>query len=127
MEYTATAKYVRISPRKMRLVARAFRMLPAEKALAKLRALQKRASHLLAPVVASALANAKQKNADTATLYLARLEIMGGPTMKRWRSVSRGMAHGYKKRMTHIRVVLSDEITIQESDKSGHINKLDNL
>jgi ribosomal protein L22 len=60
--------------------------------------------------MASAIANAMQKNAKEETLRTKIIEVMGAGGMKRWHAVSRGQAHGYKKRMTHIRVVLTDEI-----------------
>ncbi|MBI5449161.1 50S ribosomal protein L22 [Candidatus Gottesmanbacteria bacterium] len=106
MEYTATAKYVRISTRKMRLVADSIRTLAPTDALAQLSIMPKAAAEPLASVIASALANAKQKNVDSGTLRFKNIEVMGGPSMKRWHAVSRGNAHAYKKRMTHIRIVL---------------------
>ncbi len=111
MEYKATAKYVHMSTRKVRLVADAVRNMNAEKALVALSATPKFAAVPLSKVIKSALSNAKQKNASTNGLFIKKIEIMGGPMMKRWRAVSRGMAHGYKKRMTHIRVILEEKTT----------------
>lgn len=107
MDYQATAKYVRISTRKMRLVADSIRTLTPQDALAQLSIMPKAAAEPLANVIASSVANAKQKNADVATLHFKTIEVMGGPAMKRWHAVSRGNAHAYKKRMTHIRIVLT--------------------
>lgn len=109
MEISATAKYIRISTRKARLVADSVRMAKPMDAIVSLRALAKRGGKLLADVISSALANAKQKTVDASTLRIKAIEVMGGPVMKRWHAVSRGQAHGFKKRMTHIRVVLTDE------------------
>lgn len=61
-------------------------------------------------LIASAIANAKQKQAAVDSLRFKLIEVMGGPGLKRFHAVSRGMAHSYKKRMTHIRVVLTDEV-----------------
>lgn len=108
MEYKATAKYVHMSTRKVRLVADAIRGLHAEKALVSLLATPKFAADPLSRVIKSAIANAKQKNVASESLILKHIEIMGGPVMKRWRAVSRGTPHGYKKRMTHIRVILEE-------------------
>ncbi len=108
MEYQATAKYVRLTPRKVRLVADSIRRLVPSAALARLAQLPKRAGQPLTVAIASALANARQKQAKEEALRFKRIEIMGGPVMKRWHAVSKGMAHAYKKRMTHIRVVLTD-------------------
>jgi large subunit ribosomal protein L22 len=108
MQYTATAKYVHTSTRKVRLVADAIRGMNAEKALIKLTVISQHAADPISAVITSALNNAKQKNAQTDQLVLKQLDVMGGPMMKRWRAVSKGMAHGYNKRMTHIKVTLEE-------------------
>ena len=58
--------------------------------------------------VSSAIANAKQKGIEETGLRFKTIEIMGGPAIKRFNAVSRGQAHAYKKRMTHIRIILTD-------------------
>lgn len=63
----------------------------------------------MATVVAAAIANATQKQVKPEDLRFKAVEIMEGPARKRWHAVSRGMAHSYKKRMTHVRVILTDE------------------
>ena len=108
MEYQATAKYIHSSTRKVRLLADSIRKLSPVAALAQLANMPKAAAMPLAKVIASALANAKQKNAKEEALKTKRIEVMGGAVMKRWHAVSRGQAHAYKKRMTHIRVVLEE-------------------
>src|SRR3989344_3420312 len=112
MLYTATAKYVRLSPRKVRLVSRAISGKRVDAALSSLSILSKAAAEPIRNVVESAGSGAKQKKANIATLVISTIDVMGGPVMKRWHAVSRGTAHSYKKRMTHIKVVLSD--TLQE-------------
>ncbi len=114
MEYTATAKYLRISTRRVRLVADSVRKLTPSDALVYLGALPHRAAGSLAVALASAVANAKQKNSPLETLRFKTIEVMGGPGMKRFRAVSRGQAHAYKKKMTHIRVILTDEKPLKE-------------
>ena len=109
MEYTATIKYVHTSPRKLRLVADAVRPLTVQHALSALSGLTQAAARPMAKAITSATANAKAKNIDAGSLIFKALEIGGGPVMKRWHAVSRGQAHGFKKRMSHIRVVLTDE------------------
>jgi large subunit ribosomal protein L22 len=109
MDYTATIKYIRTSPRKLRLVADAVRPLPVERALGALLRLPQAAAFPLADAISSAVANAKAKQADVAGLTFKTLEVGQGPAMKRIREISRGQAHGYKKRMSHIRVVLTDD------------------
>ncbi|MEK7592510.1 MAG: uL22 family ribosomal protein [Patescibacteria group bacterium] len=111
MEYQATAKYIRTSTRKMRLVADMVRPLAPLVALVQLEHMPQLASKPLASALASAIANAKQKNVAVDALSFKIIEVMGGPSMKRWHAVSRGQAHSYKKRMTHVRIVLTDEKT----------------
>ena len=109
MEYKATAKYVRVSTRKIRLVSRAVGRLRASDALVRLETMGKQAARPIRTVLASAITNARDSQLDPSKLTIKQIEVMGGPGMKRWRAISRGQAHGYKKRMTHIRVVLTDE------------------
>lgn len=108
MEYQATAKYIRMSPRKVQVVARSVHRLVPAMAITSLQRMPKRAGRPLADVLSSAVAGAKEKKADTAALTIKSIEVLPGPAMKRWHAVSRGQAHAYKKRMTHIRVTLTD-------------------
>jgi len=109
MDYQATSKYVRVSTRKVRLVADSIRRMKPNAALSYLSAMPKAAAQPMSKVLRSALANAKEKQVKPEVLTMKTIEVMGGPVMKRFRAVSRGSAHSYKKRMTHIRVVLTDE------------------
>lgn len=108
MIYTATTKYVRVSTRKVRLVADSIRTLTPQEALTVLTHVPKRAAEPITKTIASAVANAKQKGVDASSLVFKTIEIMGGPVLKRWNAVSKGQAHAFKKRMTHIRIVLAD-------------------
>lgn len=110
MEYTATTKYMRISPRKMKLFARAVRGMKSDTLMASLQTQVGHAAKLFATTLASVIANAKQKKGEGEALWVKTVEVMEGPVMKRWHAVSRGTAHAYKKRMTHIKIVLSDEV-----------------
>lgn len=116
--YEATSKYIRVSTRKVRLVTDAVKTHSVTEAIAQLSIMPKRAAGFLKKTIDSAVANAKQKNAAVDQLAIVRIEVMGGPVMKRFHAVSRGMAHSYKKRMTHVRVVLTDE-----PGKSGKTKK----
>ncbi|MEK7141760.1 MAG: uL22 family ribosomal protein [Patescibacteria group bacterium] len=109
MEYQATAKYIKMGPRKVQLVARSIHRLTAVAAIVKLGQLPKRVARPLADVLSSAMAGAKEKKADTTLLRIKSIEVLPGPAMKRWHAVSKGQAHAFKKRMTHIRVTLTDE------------------
>lgn len=109
MEYQATAKYIRISTRKVRLVADSIRGLSVDRAIAKLSMTPKSAAEPLLKLIRSVIANAKKTESDVNTLMIKQLEVMGGPAMKRFHAVSRGIAHGYKKRMTHVRIVVEEK------------------
>lgn len=120
MEFIATAKYVRMSPRKVQLVSRSIRRLAPQAALIRLGSLPKRAGEPLGSVLSSALAGAKEKKADVSLLRIKSIEVLPGPVMKRWHAVSKGQAHAFKKRMTHIRVTLTDEVGKHQALKSKH-------
>lgn len=109
MEFVATTKYVRVSTRKVRLVADSIRKMTPGAALTALTHTPKAAAEPLTKTISSAIANAKQKGVEAAGLKFKTIEIMGGPAMKRWNAISKGQAHAFKKRMTHIRVVLTDD------------------
>lgn len=106
MKYQATAKYLRISPRKAKLIADSLSGMSPVTALAQLKLMAKHGAKLFDDVIASAIANAKQKGANEQLLKIASIEVTAGPGMKRWQAVSRGMAHSYKKKMSHIKVTL---------------------
>jgi large subunit ribosomal protein L22 len=108
MEFEATTKYVRVSTRKVRLVADSIRKMTPVAAIAALSQTQKSAAIPITKTIKSAIANAKQKNIAEDELRFKTIEIMGGPSMKRWHAVSRGQAHAFKKRMTHIRIILTE-------------------
>jgi large subunit ribosomal protein L22 len=109
MQYEATTKYIRVSTRKVRLVADAVRRMTPVAALAALSQMTKSAAVPLSKTIASAIANATVKGAVEDTLRFKTIEVMGGPAMKRWQAVSRGQAHAFKKRMTHIRIIVVDK------------------
>lgn len=108
MDIRATSHYIRISPRKLRLVADSVKPLTVAHALSQLRVMDKRAAfHLhktLRSCVANAITNAKAKEED---LVIKSIMIDEGPSFKRFQPVARGMAHSYKKRTSHITVILS--------------------
>lgn len=110
MEIQAKSKYIRTAPRKLRLVASAVRDVKPEQALVLLEHLGKRASGPLMTTLKSVLANAQKTHGlDSKTLKIKKIEIAGGPIYKRFQAVSRGQAHGIKKRTSHITIVLEGE------------------
>jgi len=110
MEVIAKAKYVRRTPRKARLVADAVVGMRVSEALAQLEFSPRHAAHDVAKVIKSAAANAEHNyNLAREDLVVKQLLVDEGPTMKRFRPVSRGMAHQYFHRTSHITAVVEDQ------------------
>lgn len=110
MEAKAVGKYIRISPQKARLVADVIRGMDVDQAVTTLRFMPKKGAPLLRKVLESALANATQDDQiDVDNLYIKKIQIDGGPSLKRIRPRAMGRATGIIKRTSHITVVL-DEI-----------------
>lgn len=106
----STQKYIRISPRKLRLVADAVRPLGPTKALEYLKFVNKDAALPLSKAIKAAVSNAKTNfGIKPESLVFAELDIQTGFTIKRFRAVSRGSAHHIMKRTSHIRVVLKEK------------------
>lgn len=110
MEVVAVSKSVKISPRKVRLVADSIRNLSIGQALNTLILLEKKSALAIGKTLKSALANAKN-NAKLAeeNLYIKRIEIGEGVVLKRFKPSTRGRTHPLKKRSSHIRIVLTDD------------------
>jgi len=107
MEVRAYQKMVRLSPRKLQLVADSVRHLPPQQALTSLRFMNKHGAVFLAKVLKQALSNATNNhNLAAATLKIKHIYIEAGPTLKRWQAVSRGRGHEILKRTSHIKVIL---------------------
>src|SRR5438128_12627433 len=111
MEVKATSKFVRRSPRKVRLVMDAVRGKSVDEALAILRFLPQGAAHEVLTVVKSAAANA-ENNYQMAPedLWIKRIYADEGPTFKRFRARARGMASPILKRTSHITVIVEEAI-----------------
>ena len=110
MESTAKARYVRIAPRKVRLVMDMVRGKPVEDALNTLGLVRKSASPILVKVIKSALANAENNHdMDTDGLVIKEAYVDEGPTLKRFMPRAMGRATMIRKRTSHITVVLSEK------------------
>lgn len=110
MNITAEIKYLRISPKKLKALSKVVIGLSPQNAIDRLLLVSDKAGKLMLSVIKSAQANAQNNlKLNAATLKIKTVEILKGPTMKRWQPVSKGMAHQIKKRMSHIKVVLISE------------------
>src|SRR2546428_9029516 len=109
MEVVARSKYIRRTPRKARIVADTVRGMRVIDALAQLEFSPKHAAADIAKAIRSAAANAEHNHSlSREDLWLKQILVDEGPTMKRIRPVSRGMAHQYFHRTCHITAVVED-------------------
>jgi large subunit ribosomal protein L22 len=107
MDIIARSKTVRISPRKVRLVADSIRNMPLDKALNVLTMTQKRGAYVLDEIFKSAIANAVNNAKKTKeNLKIKAIEVWEGPSLKRYRPSTRGRIHPYKKRGSNIKIIL---------------------
>ena len=105
---TAYLKNHRIAPRKVRLVADMIRGKRVEQAQTILTHALKKAKHPIAVLLDSAVANAKHNfKLSGDDLYIKEICVDPGQVLKRHRPVSRGSAHAFKRRTSHIRLVLA--------------------
>ena len=110
MEVIAQAKFVRQTPRKLRLVADEIRGLGALEAEIVLKSLNKKAARLLLKTLRQGIANAENNfHLSKEDLKIKRLEIGEGPRMKRYRFVAKGRVHQILKKMAHVKMVLEGE------------------
>ena len=106
-EVRAQAKYVRMSPRKARLVAEHIRGRSVPEARAVLRFTSREAAGVLQKVLQSAVSNAEANHGIAEDrLYVKTTYVDGGPVMKRWRARARGRVARIRKRTCHITVTL---------------------
>jgi large subunit ribosomal protein L22 len=107
---SATAKYLRGSTRKARLVTTAIKGKPVEEAAALLRFMPQNAARDVARVLKSATANAENNhNLSAEDLIVLDAVADEGPTIKRWRPRAQGRAFPIHKGMTHITIVVADQ------------------
>ena len=109
MEIQALTRYARMSPKKMREVARTIQGRKAPDAVDLLTLIPRKSARLIVKTLKSAIANAENNNnlsADTLTVKTAVIE--NGPVLKRFKAAARGSAAPRRKKMSHIRIILSD-------------------
>lgn len=109
MEAKATLRFVRISPRKARLVVDLIRGKKIEDARTVLRLASKASARTVRKVLDSALANAGQTGViDMDNLFVKRAFVDQGTSLKRFRPAPMGRAHRYRRRTSHITIVLDE-------------------
>lgn len=109
-DVVAKLHYLRMAPRKVRLVANLVRGMEISQARTELDRMPKRASAPLRKLLLSCMANAKHNfNLDEQKLYISELRVDGGPMLKRTFPRSRGRADIKRKRMSHVTLVLREK------------------
>ncbi|PYV28696.1 MAG: 50S ribosomal protein L22 [Acidobacteria bacterium] len=110
MEAQATARFIRVSPQKARLVVDLIRGKNAGEAISVLRFTKKRVSSQIEKILRSAIANAEQKSetVDVDRLIVSKAYVNEGPRAKRIRPAPQGRAFRYQRRMSHITVVVEE-------------------
>ncbi len=109
MEVTAKLRYLRIAPRKVRLVADLVRGKSVEEATHILNFTRKRAAKPLLKLLNSAVANASHNfQLKKENLYISKILVNEGPKLKRWRPRARGMAYEIQKKTSHITLTLAE-------------------
>ncbi|MCL2512660.1 MAG: 50S ribosomal protein L22 [Oscillospiraceae bacterium] len=109
MEATAKATFVRIAPRKVKIVLDLIRGKDAEEAMAILKFTPKAACEPLIKLLKSAMANAENNNdMDVSRLYVAECAVSQGPTLKRMRPRAQGRGFRINKKSSHINLVLEE-------------------
>lgn len=115
----AVLRYLRITPRKFRLIIPLVKGKRAEDALSILYTVKKGASKYCIDLLKSAMANAKRiQGIDVANLYISNLTASGGPMLKRFRAASMGRASTIRKRTSHITLELSELSVPQTAPKA---------
>ena len=119
MEVQTIQKYIHTPPRKLRLVAYMVRRMTPEKSLEVLRLTPKMAAKDLMKALRTVLANAKQQGLDSSRLTFKKIEINESMKMRRFRAGTRGRVKPYKKRMSNIKIVLSDDLKLKTQKSKG--------
>jgi len=113
MQVKSIHRFAKISAFKAREVTRAIQGLPATDALDLLRFTPKKAAGLILKTLKSAIANAENNNSLNLNDLVVKEAVVGeGPTLKRSQPKARGSAGPIRKRTSHIRIILTDEIEI---------------
>ncbi len=123
MEISGKAKYIRMSPRKVRLVADVVRGLNVNAANEQLSVLNKRAVKPIRKLILAVIANAENDfEIEKNNLYIKEIRVDEGPTLKRWRPRARGRAAAIRKRTSHIVLKLAE---IKETGTQKKKKKID--
>jgi large subunit ribosomal protein L22 len=109
MEAKAVVRHVRMSPRKMRIVANMVRGKRVDEAMGLLKLMPKKGAYVIRKLLISAVANAEQQGeVDVDKLLIRDCNVDNGPILKRWMPRSMGRANRIQRRTSHVTVVVKD-------------------
>jgi large subunit ribosomal protein L22 len=124
METRSIYRFARISAFKAREVTREIQGLPVQQALDLLAFTPKKAAGLVAKTLKSAVANAENNHqARTERLVIREAVVGEGPTFNRFQPKARGSAGPIRKRTSHIRIIVTDEIEVPSRDQKSSAKK----
>lgn len=119
-EVTAQLNFLRMGPRKVRLVVDLIRGKKVSRALDVLALLNKKASRPIKKLLESAIANAKHNfSLDAEDLKVEKITVDGGPMLKRWMPKAHGRATPVRERTSHIKLILN---VVEKSAKGGSVS-----
>lgn len=127
MEIKAFARYIRMSPRKVRLVSDVVRGMDVKAAVLQLTFIRKHAAKPILKLLRSAMANAEHNHKmESGKLFIKSITVDGGPVLKRFRPRAMGRAAPIRKRSSHINIVLDERSNAPEvkNNKSASKNKV---
>ena len=109
MEVQALTRYARMSPKKVREVVRTIQGRKAPEAVQYLALIPRKSARLIAQTLRSAIANAENNNnLSVDNLVVKSAIVENGPVLKRFKAGAKGTAKPRTKKMSHIRIILSD-------------------
>lgn len=111
MEIKAKAKFIRMSPKKVRLVVNLIKGLDVEEALEQLKVVKKDAALPVSKLIKSMIANAQENHElKKDNLMISEARVDEGPTLKRFRPRAMGRATPIRKRSSHIAITLAEKV-----------------
>lgn len=118
MEVKASLKYLKISPRKTRLVTGLLKGLSVQEAEAQLMYNKKRSSEPIRKLLKSVVNDAENNfHLDKDNLFIKSIRVDEGPALKRYRPRARGAVYTIKKRTSHISIVLDEIVSLKKEGK----------
>jgi large subunit ribosomal protein L22 len=124
MEITAKARFIRMSPRKVRLAADVIRGLKITEARSRLSVMKQLAAEPVLKLLKSAVANAEHNfKFASENLFVKSIVVDGGPVYKRWTPKAFGRANPIRHRTSHITLVLDEKKVVKKEVKSKNDKK----